>query len=528
MTSTTKTVTKAAGIMMAAIFLSRISGLLRDMVIAHKFGAGAAVDAYTVAFNLPDLLWFLLSIGALSGAFIPVFSEHWTKGEKEEAWKVFNIVGTFIFILMTVIIVLCEIFTRELLPLVARGGLSHDPQMQEQVILLTRILLPAQLFFLIGGLIMGTLNTQQHFLTPALGPTIYNLGIMCGGLILGDRFGIQGLAWGALIGAFIGNFLLQVIVVRRFGVVFKPSLNLRHPSVIKIGKLVLPVILGVSLPYVDTWFNRYFAANLGESAEAALNYSNRLMQLPLGVFAQAAAVALFPTMAALAARKAMEELKQSVNFGLRGLLMLTVPSSVLMIVLAKPMIVTLYQSGKFTSADADLVAPALILYSVGIVGWAGQGIITRAFYSLQSGFIPAISGTFVTLFIFIPLCIYLVQTPLTYSGLALATSIAVVTHMLILLEVLRRKLGGLHGRLILSSFLKVLLASFTAGGVAWIIIQHMSIDTRLHALIGVLAASIPAVAVYVGMIFLLKLDEAREIWKPIAAKLRRRSSRSAA
>lgn len=521
MTSTTKTVTKAAGIMMAAIFLSRISGLFRDMVIAHKFGAGAAVDAYTVAFNLPDLIWFLLSIGALSGAFIPVFSEHWTKGEKEEAWRVFNTVGTVIFILMTVIIVLCEIFTRQLLPFVARGGLSHDPQMQELVILLTRILLPAQLFFLVGSLIMGTLNTQQHFITPALGPTIYNLGIMCGGLILGDRFGIQGLAWGALIGAFLGNFLLQIIVVRRFGAVFKPNLNLRHPSVKKIGRLVLPVILGVSLPYVDTWFNRFFAANLGESAEAALNYSNRLMQLPLGVFAQAAAVALFPTMASLAAKNAIDELKHSINFGLRGLLMLTIPSSILMMVLAKPMIVTLYQSGKFTSADADMVAPALILYSVGIVAWAGQGIITRAFYSLQSGFIPAISGTAVTFFIFLPLCWYLVKTPLTYSGLALATSIAVMAHMLILLEVLRRKLGGLYGRLILVSLVKILTASLFAGGTAWIIINHMPIDTRMHALTGVVASAVPAVAIYVGMIMLMKLDEAKEVWKPIAARFRR-------
>lgn len=509
---------------MAAIFLSRISGLIRDMVIAHKFGAGTAVDAYTVAFNLPDLIWFLLSIGALSGAFIPVFSEHWTKGEKDEAWKVFNIVGTFILILMTVIITLCEIFTPQILPFVAKGGFSNDPEMQRLVIHLTRILLPAQLFFLIGGLVMGTLNTQQHFLTPALGPTIYNVGIMCGGLVLGSSFGIEGLAWGALIGAFVGNFLLQVIVVRKFGAVFKPSLNLRHPSVKKIGVLVLPVILGVSLPYVDTWFNRFFAADMGKSAEAALNYSNRLMQLPLGVFAQAAAVALFPTLAALAANKAYDELKKSVNFGLRGLLMLTIPSSILMMVLAKPMIVMLYQSGKFTSADADMVAPALILYSVGIASWAGQGIITRAFYSLQSGFIPAVTGTAITLFLFIPLCWYLGKTPLSYAGLALATSIAVTAHMLVLLEVLRRRLGGLYGRQILTSFIKVLIASLLSGGTAWVIIHHMPIGSRMRALAGVFAASIPAIAVYIAMIFVLKLDEAKDVWEMMTSKLKRRSA----
>lgn len=521
MTQTKKTVTKAAGIMMAAILLSRVSGLIRDMVIAHKFGAGKLVDAYTVAFNLPDLIWFLLSIGAISGAFIPVFSEHWTKNEKDEAWKVFNITGTFICLLMSAIIIICEIFTPQLLPFVAKGGFHGDPEMQQLVIRLTRILLPAQLFFLIGGLIMGTLNVQQHFLTPALGPTIYNLGIMFGGLVLGDKLGIEGLAWGALTGAFIGNFLIQIIVSKKFGAKFKPSLNLRHPSIIKIAKLILPVILGVSLPYVDTWFNRFFAAEMGTSAEAALNYSNRLMQLPLGVFAQAAAVALFPTMSALAVEKKYEELKSSINFGLRGLLMLTVPASVLMMVLAKPLISALYQSGKFTTNDVEMVAPALILYSLGIVGWAGQGIITRAFYALQSGFIPAITGTVITIFVFIPLCMILGNTSLSYSGLALATSIAVILHMLSLMEFLRRRLGGLDGKTILISFSKVLTASLISGGIAWIITSFLPTDTRLNSIKALIAAGIPALIVYVILILAFKLDEAYEVWNILTSKFKR-------
>jgi len=520
MSSTTRTVTKAAGIMMAAIFVSRILGLVREMVIANQFGGGGDVSAYVVAFNLPDILYFLLSSGALSSAFIPVFTEYITKGQDDEAWKVFSILGTFIFIVLGSIVILCEIFTRQIMPLVAPGFVQY-PALLEQTIVLTRILLPCQLFFFIGGLIIATLYSRQHFLAPALGPIIYNVGIISGGMLLGSRFGTAGLTWGALIGAFLGNFLLQVIAVRRFGVKFKPSLNLRHPGVVKVGKLALPVLLGLSLPYVDVYINRWFATFLQEGAAAALNYANRLMQMPLGVFAQAAAVALFPTLAAQAARKQMDELKWSINFGIRGILLLTVPSSVLMMVLATPIVTALFQHGKFNAANAAAASSALIFYSIGIAGWSAQAVITRGFYALQETVVPVVAGTVMTL-IFIPMN-WLFMKPLGHDGLALATSVAAMLNMIVLFELLRRRLGGLNGSLIVRSLIKVTVSSGVAGAVAWGILQvisgHMEMDRPLHALIGVFGAAIPAVLVYMGMVTLLRVDEAHEVWRLVSARL---------
>jgi len=523
MSSTTKTVTKAAGIMMVAILLSRILGVVREMVIASKFGVGVEVDAYGIAFQLPDLLYFLLSSGALSAAFIPVFTEFLTKGEEKEAWKVFSIVGTFIFAVLVVLIVVCEFLAPHLLPLVAPGVLKNR-ELFDLSVLLTRVVLPAQMFFLIGGLVMATLYSRQHFVTPALGPIIYNVGIICGGLFLAGRLGIVGLTWGVLVGSFVGNFLLQIVVARRFGASFRPSLYLRHPGVIKVGKLALPVMLGLSLPYVDVIINRAFASTLSEGAVAALNYANRLMQMPLGVFAQASAVALFPTLAAQAARNEMKELRDGLNFGLRGVFFLTVPSSVLMIVLATPIVRMLFQQGEFVPKDAPYVAYALIFYSIGLAAWAGQAVASRGFYALQESMVPVISGTIVT-FIFIPLN-WLLMKPMGHGGLALATSIAVALHLSIMMELLRRRLGGLNGRLILSSFAKVTLASAAAGGVAWYAFRmvggHFDTTLRSGATIGVLVAGGLGVLVYAGMVALLKVEEAAEVWGQIARRFRRK------
>ncbi len=529
MSNATKTVTKAAGIMMAAILVSRLLGLVREMVIASKFGVGSEVDAYGVAFQLPDLLYFLLSSGALSAAFIPVFTEYLTKGEEKEAWKVFSIVGTFIFLVLTFFIVVCEVLAPVLVPLFAPGEfIAEHGDALGLAVRLTRIVLPAQLFFLVGGLVMATLYSRKHFLTPAMGPIIYNTGIICGGLFLADRLGIEGLTWGVLAGAFIGNFVLQIIVARRFGAVYTPSLNLRHPGVVKVGKLALPVMLGLSLPYVDVIVNRAFASMISEGAIAALNYANRLMQMPLGVFAQASAVALFPTLAAHAAQKQMAELRDGVNLGLRGVLFLTIPSSVLMMVLATPMVRMLFQHGEFVPADAPYVGYALIFYSVGLAGWAGQLVVSRGFYALQESITPVISGTIVTA-IFIPLNWLLIK-PLGHGGPPMATSIAVILHLLIMLAILRKRLNGLNGGLIMNSLSKVTLASVVCGGAAWIAFRYcgrlVDTTTQSGAGVGVLVAGGIGVLVYAGLVSLLKVDEAAEVWGQITRRFRRKIAES--
>jgi len=222
----------------------------------------------------------------------------------------------------------------------------------------------------------------------------------------------------------------------------------------------------------------------------------------------------------------MPELRSSINFGLRGILLLTVPSSVLMIVLSTPIVRMLFQGGQFMPEDAPRVGYALIFYSLGLAAWAGQAVISRGFYALQESLTPVISGTAVT-FVFIPLN-WLLMKPLGHGGLALATSIAVTLHLLVMLEILRRRLGGLNGGLILKSFGKVLLASAGSGAAAWgaiaLIGRQVDVVTRGGAGIGVLFAGGVGVGVYAGLIALLKVDEADQVWGQITRRFRRKKA----
>ncbi|MBI3920396.1 MAG: murein biosynthesis integral membrane protein MurJ, partial [Armatimonadetes bacterium] len=301
MTTTHRTVARAAGITVAAISLSRALGLVRDMVISHQFGQNRNTDIYVAAFKLPDLLFFLIAGGALSSSFIPVFTSYLSTGKEKEAWKVFSVIATIMTVVVASFIVVGEVFAREIVPWAVAPGFS--PGELDKVAHLTRIILPSQLFFFLGGLMMGTLYARQKFLIPGLGPCVYNVGIICGGLLLGPRLGIEGLAWGALGGAFVGNFLMQLLAIRKAGVVFRLSFDHRHPGVRRVWILMLPVILGLALPQVDVLINAWFASFLFKGAVSALDRANRVMQIPLGIFAQGMAIAFFPTLSAQIARQ---------------------------------------------------------------------------------------------------------------------------------------------------------------------------------------------------------------------------------
>jgi len=508
--STQRTVAKAAGLMMAAIFLSRVLGLVRDMIIAHKFGQGGLVSAYGAAFNLPDLLYFFLSSGALSSAFIPVFVLYLKENKEEDAWRIFSAVACLMVIVLGGAIIIFEILARPLVVSLAVPGFRRsDPELVDLTVKLTRIVLPSQLFFFFGGLMMGTLEARQRFMARALGPVIYNVGIIFGAIVLSTWFDISGLVWGALIGAFAGNIAFTYFSLRRAGYRFLPNLNLRHPGVVKVGKLAVPVMLGLSLPQIDVIINRWFASYLGESAIAALNNGNRLMQVPLGVFAQAAAIAFFPTLAAHAARREMAELRSNLNLALRGILSLTIPASAFMMVLAVPVIRTFFQSGRYTAADSLVAAPALLFYSVGIFAWGGQAIVARGFYALQDTLTVIVVGTIMTA-LFIPLNVILMK-PLGIGGLALATSIAAALHMFVLLVLLRRRIDGIGVKRLAISAARICVASAGLAAICWLarsaMAQRVDLETRLGSLQTLVTAFVPGVLVYVGLMWLMRSEE---------------------
>lgn len=514
--------------MMAAILLSRVLGLVREMVISHKFGQGALVDAYGAAFNLPDLLYFFLSSGALSSAFIPVFVEYLHTNRERDAWRIFSAVGCLMAIGLVGAVVLTEIFAHPLVALVA-PGFRHDPEMLQRTVFLTRIVLPAQLFFFLGGLMMATLEARQRFTARALGPVIYNVGIIFGAVVLSRYIrtdqGISALCWGAVGGAFAGNVLLSYFSLRRAGYQFIPNLNLRHPGVVQVGKLALPVMLGLSLPQIDVIINRSFASLLQDGSIAALNYGNRLMQVPLGVFAQAAAVAFFPTLAAHAAARRMTDLRSSLNLAIRGIFFLTIPASVFMMVLATPIIRAVYQSGEYKAADALVASPALLFYCAGIFAWGGQAIISRGFYALQDTLTVIIVGSIMTA-IFIPLN-YVLKDAMGVGGLALATSIAATLHMFALMFLLRKRIGGLGSKRLAVSTGKILLSSAALAAVCWAaksaIAQTTDITTRSGAA-KVVFASMPAgLVVYLIMMWLLRSEEMSFFGSMLKAQLGKRT-----
>ncbi|HEV2471356.1 MAG TPA: murein biosynthesis integral membrane protein MurJ, partial [Chthonomonadales bacterium] len=493
-------------------------------------------DVYNGSFTIPDLIFFLIAGGAFSSAFIPVFSEYIEKQREEDAWRIFSVVATIMGVVVALFICLGEIYAHRLV-LLTNPGFREIPGKVEATVRLTRILLPAQICFFLGGLMMGTLQVKHRFLPVALGPVIYNLGIILGALFLAPRLGVAGLCWGAVAGAVIGNFALQWIMVKRCGGRYiRGCLRSywNHPGVKQVGKLMLPVILGLALPQVSTIIGKMFASQLGNGPQSALMNANKLMQVPLGVFATATAQAIFPTMAAQAARLEIGALRSTINYGLRSILFLTIPSSVMLFVLALPVVQLLLQTGKFSAEDARMAAAALRFFSVGLFAWSGHSIITRGFYALKDSRTPVIVGTLVTA-IFIPLNALVLRVMGTSpnhheaatAGLALVTSIAAAIHMTTMLILLRLRLKGIHAARLFISVTKILLAA-AAGAITCKLLRDFlenwfasmgNVHVTAHALVTVVACLAAGGGVYAALTLAMKMDEAsilRSVWRKLS------------
>lgn len=538
-------VSRAVGLISVFVLLSRVLGFARDAIIAATFGQNAITDAYLYAFTLPDTLWMLVAGGAFYAAFVPVITEYFTHGDEDAAWKTYSIVTTFLFVCLSVVIPLAWIFARPLLEhFIARGftdyaviprfGVVHPLSMAVEM---TRIVLPAQYCFFLGTLMMGMLQAKKRFLMPALGPVFYNVGIIVGGVLFHRELGIAAFSWGALAGAVFGNLILQMWAIRGIGARFRPSLELGFPGVQRAGKLVLPVIFGVSLPQATSLVNGIFVAEI-PSAKSILEYSNRLMQLPLGIFGQAIGIAVLPLLSQQAAQDDMPAFRQTLNYGIRLALFLTVPTSILIIVLAQPLITLIYERGAFTAADTANAVPALVFYSLGVGAWSAQAVVARAFYARNDTWTPVLAGTFVTFCIFVPLNFILTPlfnvpgTPLLTRGPALATSLASATNTLLLLFYAGKRFGGINSRRMLLSLAKVTVASLPMAGVAWfthrLLRDHagpslLALADRLlggggHSLAVFLTAALQLVvagglglAVFAVVAFLLRSEEIHEL-----------------
>ncbi|MFN8218731.1 MAG: murein biosynthesis integral membrane protein MurJ [Fimbriimonadales bacterium] len=463
-------VARASGIMFASLFLSRVLGILRDTVMAAKFGVGAETDAYRLAFQIPDLIFFAVAGGALSSAFIPVFSEFLHTDREEDAWKLFSVVVTLMSIIVIAFIALAWIFALPLAHVIAPG---KSEQLLPLIAHMSRIVLPAQYAFFIGGLMFGTLYARQRFAAPGLAPNIYNLGIIFGAVFLSGYFtvGVIGMSWGAMLGAVVGNFVVPFYVMRKLGAKFSPSLDLKHPGVKKVFKLMLPVVLGLSLPGVYGLIMQAFGSYYKDGINTALDLSNKLMQAPLGIFGQSLALAVFPALTQFFAQTRMDMFRNQLGSTLRTVLYLTIPISVAMFILAPEIVALAYQYGKARNADLPALVSCLRMFSFGIFAWCMHPVLMRGFFAVQQSVLPVILGT-VTTAIFLGLVYGLRGTSLSYLALPLSSSISAIALVIMLSLGVRSTIGGLDMRGLGVTLLKSALASVAMGLFVWAAVAY--------------------------------------------------------
>ncbi|HHT62834.1 MAG: murein biosynthesis integral membrane protein MurJ [Bacillota bacterium] len=512
-------VVKAAGLLMATMMVSRILGYLRDVIIYAQFGQNRITDAYNAAFSIPDFLYMLLVGGALSSSFIPVFSSYIATGKEKEGWEVASIVLTVIMALLVVGIAIGYIYTPELILILVPG---FNPQAMDLTIFLTRIMFLQVVFMSLSGISMGILNSYQHFTAPAIGSVLYNLGIIIFGVLLGDTieslwpgYGIAGFSIGVVMGA-AANFFVQVPSLIKVGLRFRLNFNIFHPGVIKLGKLMLPVLVGLSVSQINLFVNQNLASSLSAGGLAALHTGQRLMQLPIGIFGIAIAVAVFPTLTGQAARQEREQFKKTFSLGLRSVVFITLPCAVGLAVLRVPIIRFMFEfpGSKFTHEATLATAYALLYYCIGLAAYSAIHVLSRVFYALQNTLTPVLVGAF-AIGVNIVLSILLVQ-PMAQGGLALAYSLAGIFNMIALMWMLRRKIGPLNGWQTLVSFVQTLFASTIMGVVCFYTSKFSAslwgIESKLGQLIQVSLSIGVGVLVFSLIAVIFRMEEAEMVF----------------
>jgi putative peptidoglycan lipid II flippase len=509
----------AALIMMASVFLSRLAGFFRLMVIAYIGGRSAEVDAYQVAFVIPEILNHIVASGFLSITFIPIFSRYLAANQEAAGWKVFSIIFSSFGLLLLFLIVIGLIFAPDMVALIARG--RTEPSFRQDVIRMTRIILPAQFFFFGGGLFMAVQFAKEKFLIPALAPLIYNLGIISGGLLLGPKIGMEGFSWGVLAGAFVGNFALQFWGAKKVGLQFAPIFDFNHPDLKKYIKLTLPLMLGLTLFFSMEIFMKFFGSYLPPGSIADLEYSLRTMLLLVAFFGQAVGVASYPFMARLVAENKLEALNRLLNDTLRYL-SLVIPFSVLLMVLRHETILMLFQRGKFDATATGQASAVLIFFLVGSFAFAANTIVPRAYYAMQDTLFPAIYGTLAVL-LSIPL--YLLGLKLLGTrGVALAASLSAMFQVFILYAIWNRRTHNSGSGEVYRAYLKIISVSALLGlilvGFRLTVLSGMDAATFSGSLQIVLITAIVFMALLLLAGYVFQIKEIREVIRRFTTKLR--------
>lgn len=454
-----------AFLVMILFVLSRVTGLLREVIIGNQFGTSAALDAYLTAFRVPDTLFQLVAGGALGSAFIPIFAQYWTKEPRDAAtttaaWQLFSRTLNLVVLILVVLAGLAALGAEPLVTYVIAPG--FNPAQQQLTAALMRGMLISTVIFGASGLIMGVLNALQHFLTPALAPVMYNVAIILGAWLLGPHLGIYALVVGAVGGA-LAHLLVQLPALWKKQVRYTLEISVRDPGVREVMQLMGPRVLGLLFVQLHFLVNTILASQLAAGSLSALNYAWLLMLLPLGIFAQAIATVIFPTFAHQVAAGERAAMRASFALILRLIIFLTLPAAVGLWVLDVPLVRMLFEHGEFSPHSTELVIFALHFYALGLVGHALVEISVRVFYALHDTWTPVLVGVG-AMALNVLLSVMLVGA-LQHGGLALANSVATTLEMLLLLALLNRRMEGLELGTLARSVARHALAAAVMGGV---------------------------------------------------------------
>ena len=511
----------AAGIVTASVILSRLLGFLREWTVAHQVGSNAATDAYYAAFTLPDFLNYLVAGASLSVIFIPVFTKYMAEGKEDEGWYVFSTVVTFMTLFLMAAVSIGEIFAPQLINLTSPG---FAPAEKARVVFLTRLMLPAQICFVLGSILQAVQYAKSQFLVPSLGLVVYNAFIVIGGWTLARHIGMTGFAVGVLVGAVLGNLSLQIYGATRAKASFRPNLNLRHPGFKLFLKLAVPIMLALSLTFTDNWIIRWFGSYLQAASITWLQYAKILMQVPLTSLGQAVGVVSFPIMARLYSEGKLDELDGMVSGALKGLLALMVPVSALIIAQSEPVVYLVFSHTRLRGPDFHATGAALGLFALGMFAWAGQYLLSRGFFAMHNSWTPALVGTAVTL-ASLPMYSILVRR-YGYLGLALSSSLGIAGFMLVLFVLLNWKLKSRTVRSNIVFFLKISAASLVAGGATWTIDRwlrrHMPWQSMLGAFVLLAIGSSIGLAATVVLAKVLRIQEFTAQLDKVLRQVRRR------
>jgi putative peptidoglycan lipid II flippase len=483
--------------------LSRITGLVRERIMAGLFGASMAYDAFLLGFRIPNLTRDLFAEGALSSAFVPTFTEYLATKSKKEANDLANLVATALLVVVGSLCMLGILLSPWLVRLLAPGFLDV-PGKYDVAVRMTRIMFPFLLLVALAAQANGILNACHSFFIPALASMFFNVTSVAAGLALGFWLGphigmtvLEGMAWGVVIGG-LAQWLGQAPLLLRHGFTFRLRLQWNHPGLRHILSLMGPAILGNAAVQVNVMVNTYFASLITDPVRGQdgpvswLSYAFRFMQLPLGLFGQAIGSATLPAITRSAVAGKMDEFRKTLSHSLGMVFLLTLPSSVGLVVLGQPMIGAIYQTGKFDAYDTRQTATALACYAIGLAGYSALKVIVPAFYTLHDARTPMVVSL-LSVFVNFSVSWFVTRhSSIGHSGLALSTSVVALFNFLVLFVILRNRIGGVYGRALFATFAKVTLASALMGSAVYVVSGEIqsALGTGLKARIVDLGLSI--------------------------------------